>query len=88
MGRIRRWYFIVHGTVVSIVPWNSPAHLAFNQIVSALFAANTVVGKVGFTGSIPSARHIGACVAEHVGSMTMELGGNDAAIFLDDVHIT
>ena len=42
------------------------------------------VGKIGFTGSIPSARHIMANAAQTIKGVTLELGGNDAAIVLDD----
>ena len=42
------------------------------------------VGKIGFTGSIPSARHIMANAAETIKGVTLELGGNDPAIILAD----
>ena len=42
------------------------------------------VGKIGFTGSIPSARHIMANAAQTIKGVTLELGGNDAAIILED----
>ncbi len=44
------------------------------------------VGKIGFTGSIPSARHIMANAAQTIKGVTLELGGNDAAIVLDDAE--
>lgn len=43
------------------------------------------VGKIGFTGSIPAARHIMANAAQTIKGITLELGGNDPAILLDDV---
>lgn len=123
-----------YGVVVSIVPWNAPANLAFTQIVSALLAGNAVVvkppetaplaviasigqfasalppgvvnvvtglpgeigdaltthpdvGKIVFTGSIRAARTIGANAALTIKSVTLELGGNDAAIVFDDVDL-
>jgi acyl-CoA reductase-like NAD-dependent aldehyde dehydrogenase len=42
------------------------------------------VGKIGFTGSIPAARHIMANAAQTIKGITLELGGNDPAIILDD----
>jgi acyl-CoA reductase-like NAD-dependent aldehyde dehydrogenase len=45
------------------------------------------VGKIGFTGSIPSARHIMANAAQTIKGVTLELGGNDAAIVLDDADL-
>lgn len=44
------------------------------------------VGKIGFTGSIPSARHIMSNAARSIKGVTLELGGNDAAIVLDDAE--
>ncbi|MDH7794222.1 MULTISPECIES: aldehyde dehydrogenase family protein [unclassified Beijerinckia] len=44
------------------------------------------VGKIGFTGSIPSARHIMSNAAQSIKGLTLELGGNDAAIVLDDAE--
>jgi acyl-CoA reductase-like NAD-dependent aldehyde dehydrogenase len=45
------------------------------------------VGKIGFTGSIPSARHIMANAAQTIKGITLELGGNDPAIILDDADL-
>src|SRR4029077_19155065 len=42
------------------------------------------VGKIGFTGSIPSARKIMANAASTIKGLTLELGGNDPALVLDD----
>ncbi|VCU70990.1 Glutarate-semialdehyde dehydrogenase DavD [Pigmentiphaga humi] len=43
------------------------------------------VGKIGFTGSIPAARHIMSNAAQTIKGLTLELGGNDPAILLKDV---
>jgi acyl-CoA reductase-like NAD-dependent aldehyde dehydrogenase len=45
------------------------------------------VGKIGFTGSIPSARHIMSNAAQSIKGVTLELGGNDPAILLEDAQI-
>lgn len=45
------------------------------------------VGKIGFVGSITSARKLLAKTAATIKSATLELGGNDAAILLDDVDL-
>ncbi|PVY61710.1 acyl-CoA reductase-like NAD-dependent aldehyde dehydrogenase [Pusillimonas noertemannii] len=42
------------------------------------------VAKLGFTGSIPAARHIMANAAQTIKGVTLELGGNDPAIVLED----
>jgi aldehyde dehydrogenase len=43
------------------------------------------VDKIAFTGSIASARHIMANAAQSIKGVTLELGGNDPAILLDDM---
>lgn len=45
------------------------------------------VGKIAFTGSIPSARHIICNAAHGIKSVTSELGGNDPAILLPDADL-
>lgn len=45
------------------------------------------IAKIGFTGSIPSARGIICNAAETIKSVTAELGGNDAAIVLEDADL-
>jgi acyl-CoA reductase-like NAD-dependent aldehyde dehydrogenase len=44
------------------------------------------VGKIAFTGSIPSARNIMSNAAQSIKGVTLELGGNDPAIILDDAN--
>lgn len=46
------------------------------------------INKIAFTGSIPSARHIMANAAQTIKGVTMELGGNDPAILLDDADLS
>ena len=46
------------------------------------------VSKIGFTGSIPSARKIIANAAQTIKSVTAELGGNDPAIVLEDADLS
>lgn len=46
------------------------------------------VKKIGFTGSIASARHIMANAANNIMGVTLELGGNDAAILLEDADLS
>jgi len=43
------------------------------------------IAKVSFTGSTPTGKHIMASAAGTLKRLTLELGGNDAAIVLDDV---
>jgi len=45
------------------------------------------VNKVAFTGSVPSARRIMANAALTIKGITLELGGNDPAILLEDADL-
>ena len=45
------------------------------------------VNKVAFTGSIPAARMIMANAAQTIKGITLELGGNDPAILLEDADL-
>lgn len=45
------------------------------------------VRKIVFTGSIRAARSIGANAMQTIKSITLELGGNDPAVVLDDVDL-
>lgn len=50
--------------------------------------SNPDVGKIDFTGSTGSGRQIMAQAAPTLKRLTLELGGNDAAILLPDVELT
>ncbi|MFE7839061.1 aldehyde dehydrogenase family protein [Streptomyces sp. NPDC057474] len=45
------------------------------------------VRKIVFTGSTAAGRHIMAAAAQSLSSVTLELGGNDPAIVLDDAEL-
>jgi acyl-CoA reductase-like NAD-dependent aldehyde dehydrogenase len=45
------------------------------------------VAKIGFTGGIAAARRIMANAAQSIKGVTLELGGNDPAVVLDDIEL-
>jgi acyl-CoA reductase-like NAD-dependent aldehyde dehydrogenase len=53
--------------------------------LGALLSQHPDVAKVAFTGSTATGRKVMASAATSVKRVTLELGGNDAAIVLDDV---
>ena len=64
----------------------------FNTIVDAndlgsALAAHPGVAKVSFTGSTETGRKVMGSAAGTLKRLTLELGGNDAAILLDDVDV-
>jgi acyl-CoA reductase-like NAD-dependent aldehyde dehydrogenase len=46
------------------------------------------VRKISFTGSIATGKHVAQTAAQDLKRVTLELGGNDPAIVLDDADIT
>src|SRR3984885_9437400 len=64
----------------------------FNVIVDqndlgGLLTRHPDVAKVAFTGSTATGKKVMASVAGTIKRLTLELGGNDAAIVLDDVNV-
>lgn len=45
------------------------------------------IAKISFTGSVRTGKHVAASCAMQLKRYTLELGGNDAAIVLDDVDV-
>ena len=64
----------------------------FNVIVDRndlgdLITSHAGIARVAFTGSVATGRRVMASAAATIKRLTLELGGNDAAIVLDDVDV-
>lgn len=55
--------------------------------VGARLLEHPGIGKVSFTGSCASGRTVAAAVSSTLKNLTLELGGNDAALILDDAVV-
>jgi len=55
--------------------------------VGEALTSHHLVRKVGFTGGTVTARHVMKAAAPTIKNITLELGGNDPAIVLDDADI-
>ncbi|MFJ6538384.1 aldehyde dehydrogenase family protein [Paenarthrobacter sp. NPDC091711] len=55
--------------------------------LGALLTAHEIPSKVAFTGSVATGKKVAAAAAADLKRVTLELGGNDAAIILDDVDL-
>ncbi len=53
----------------------------------AELTSNDKVRKIAFTGGTNTGRHIMKAAADTIKNVTLELGGNDPAIFLDDFDV-
>ncbi|MGW6655831.1 aldehyde dehydrogenase family protein [Rhodococcus sp. NPDC055024] len=58
-----------------------------NSDVGQALTSHPLVRKIGFTGGTATARQVMAAAAGTIKNLTLELGGNDPAIILDDVDI-
>lgn len=56
--------------------------------VGATLVSDPRIAKITFTGGLQTARAIASAAAQNVVPTVMELGGNDAAIFLPDAEFT
>ncbi|MEV7379579.1 aldehyde dehydrogenase family protein [Streptomyces lydicus] len=52
--------------------------------LGAWMTSHPAVRKISFTGSVPTGKAVAAAAAPDLKRITLELGGNDAAIVLDD----
>lgn len=55
--------------------------------LGALMTQHPAVRKVSFTGSTATGKRVAVAAAEDLKRVTLELGGNDPAILLDDVDV-
>jgi acyl-CoA reductase-like NAD-dependent aldehyde dehydrogenase len=53
--------------------------------LGAWMTSHPIPRKISFTGSVATGKHVAAAAAPDLKRVTLELGGNDAAIILDDV---
>ncbi|WP_405562455.1 aldehyde dehydrogenase family protein [Streptomyces sp. NBC_01180] len=58
-----------------------------HEPLGARLAAHPGIRHVTFTGSVPTGRAVAAGAAASLARVTLELGGNDAAVLLDDVEV-
>jgi acyl-CoA reductase-like NAD-dependent aldehyde dehydrogenase len=56
-----------------------------NDQLGAWISGHPAVRKISFTGSVATGKKVAASAAPDLKRLTLELGGNDAAIVLDDV---
>ena len=72
--------------IKDVVPAGVINVVADNNDLGDVLTRHPDVRKVSFTGSTPTGKRVMACASETLKRVTLELGGNDAAIVLDDVN--
>ncbi len=76
---------MVADTLKDIVPPGVLNVLSGGNDLGALLSKHPDVRKISFTGSVATGKKIAAVAADDLKRVTLELGGNDPAIVLDDV---
>ncbi|MFF1957489.1 aldehyde dehydrogenase family protein [Streptomyces sp. NPDC058220] len=76
------------GSVISTaLPEDVLTIVTGHEPLGARLASHPGIRHVTFTGSIPTGRAVAEGAAASLARVTLELGGNDAAIVLDDVDV-
>lgn len=70
-----------------ILPAGVIGVLAGGDELGALLSAHPGIDKISFTGSVATGKKVMASCAGTLKRVTLELGGNDAAIVLEDVDV-
>ncbi|MFE0733931.1 aldehyde dehydrogenase family protein [Streptomyces sp. NPDC058855] len=70
---------VLPGDVLTVVTGREP--------LGARLASHPGIRHVTFTGSVPTGRAVATAAAASLTRITLELGGNDAAVLLDDVDV-
>lgn len=61
--------------------------LSGDESLGPLITGHPGIAKIGFTGSVETGKKIMAACASTLKRVSLELGGNDAAVICDDVDI-
>ncbi|WP_333770022.1 aldehyde dehydrogenase family protein [Streptomyces sp. IBSBF 2435] len=76
------------GSVISaVLPEDVLTVVTGHEPLGARLASHRGIRHVTFTGSVATGRAVAAGAAASLGRVTLELGGNDAAVLLEDVDV-
>ncbi|MET7296242.1 aldehyde dehydrogenase family protein [Streptomyces griseoloalbus] len=76
------------GTVLAtVLPEDVLTVVTGREPLGARLASHPGIRHVTFTGSVPTGRAVAHAAAASLARATLELGGNDAAVLLDDVEV-
>ncbi|MFD4767816.1 aldehyde dehydrogenase family protein [Streptomyces niveus] len=76
------------GSVISAaLPEDVLTIVTGREPLGARLASHPGIRHVTFTGSVPTGRAVAAGASASLARVTLELGGNDAAVLLDDVDV-
>ncbi|MGQ4513010.1 aldehyde dehydrogenase family protein [Streptomyces sp. DW26H14] len=78
---------LLGSVLAAALPENVLTIVTGREPLGARLASHPAIRHVTFTGSIPTGRAVAGGAADSLARVTLELGGNDAAILLDDVDV-
>ncbi|BFV55231.1 aldehyde dehydrogenase family protein [Kitasatospora sp. CMC57] len=78
---------LLGSVLATVLPEDVLTVVTGREPLGARLASHPGIRHVTFTGSVPTGRAVASAAAASLARVTLELGGNDAAVLLDDVDV-
>ncbi|WP_407563144.1 aldehyde dehydrogenase family protein [Streptomyces sp. 184] len=78
---------LLGSVLATVLPENVLTVVTGREPLGARLASHPGIRHVTFTGSVSTGRAVAEAAAASLARVTLELGGNDAAVLLDDVEV-
>ncbi|MFD3662345.1 aldehyde dehydrogenase family protein [Streptomyces sp. NPDC058659] len=78
---------LLGSVLATVLPEDVLTVVTGREPLGARLASHPGIRHVTFTGSVPTGRAVAGAAAASLARVTLELGGNDAAVLLDDVDV-
>ncbi|GGV55619.1 aldehyde dehydrogenase family protein [Streptomyces griseoloalbus] len=78
---------LLGSVLATVLPEDVLTVVTGREPLGARLASHPGIRHVTFTGSVPTGRTVAEAAAASLARVTLELGGNDAAVLLDDVEV-
>lgn len=78
---------LLGSVLATVLPEDVLTVVTGREPLGARLASHPGIRHVTFTGSVPTGRTVAEAAASSLARVTLELGGNDAAVLLDDVEV-
>lgn len=78
---------LLGSVLTTVLPPDVLTVVTGREPLGARLTSHPGIRHVTFTGSVPTGRAVAAAAAASLARVTLELGGNDAAVLLDDVDV-
>ncbi|MGW6536182.1 aldehyde dehydrogenase family protein [Streptomyces sp. NPDC055051] len=78
---------LLGSVLAAVLPEDVLTVVTGREPLGARLASHPGIRHVTFTGSVPTGRAVAGAASASLARVTLELGGNDAAVLLDDVDV-